>query len=88
MQQASVVERALAALPTPWRVERHSDYDGYLSLVISSEDPEAPTFAVSGFVDQLDLSEINNDELRARGQFATIEDTVTALTQLLGRSAR
>ena len=86
--QAETVAQAVAALPEPWVAERHDDYDGYLSIIISSADTDAPTFAVSGKVDHIELSEIHNDDLIARGCFVTIEAACAALTELqIKRSA-
>ncbi len=80
--QADTVAQAVAALPGPWVAERHDDYDGYLSIIVSSTDADAPTFAVSGRVDHIELSEIHDDDLFARGCFTTIEVTCAALTDL------
>lgn len=81
--QASVVAQAVAALPVPWRVECHDDYDGYLSVIVSSTDGDAPTFAISGKADQIELCEVRDDTLCARGCFGTIADTAAALINLL-----
>ena len=81
--QASVVAQAVAALPTPWRVECHDDYEGYLWIVVSRDGHDAPTFAVSGKLHQVELCEIRDDELNARGGFSTVVDATHALVGLL-----
>lgn len=81
--QASVVAQAVAALPTPWRVECHDDYEGYLSIVVSRDGHDAPTFAVSGRIHQVELCEVRDDELNARGCFSTVVDAAQALVGLL-----
>ncbi len=80
--QAYVVEQAMNALTVPWRVERHDDYDGYLSVVVSSDTPNAPTFAISGTIDRIELAEVRNDDLQAHGSFSSIDDAVAALVKL------
>lgn len=83
--QADTVAQAVAALPGPWVAEHHDDYDGYLSIVVSLADADAPTFAVSGRVDHIELSEIHDDDLIERGCFVTIEAACAALTGLQTR---
>ena len=83
MAQAGVIADAVAALPVSWRVECHDDYDGYLSIVVSLDGQDAPTFAVSGKSDRIELCEIQDDELHARGCFSTADDAAGALVGLL-----
>ena len=84
--QAELVAQAVAALPTPWRVECHDDYDGYLSVIVSSAEPDAPTFAISGTASKMSLSEMRDDVLYPQGHFSTVEEAVDALINLQGRS--
>ena len=81
--QADVVAQAVAALPAPWRVERHDDYDGYLSVIVSLDKEDASTFALSGKADRIELCEVRDDELHPRGCFGTIADATNALLGLL-----
>ena len=84
LAQAGTVARAVATLSAAWRVERHDDYDGYLSLVISQDDDdEAPTFAISGEADRIELCEVRDDALHAWGCFNTIDETADALVGML-----
>ena len=85
---ACVVHQAMDARPVPWRVERHDDYDGYLSIVVSSDDPNAPTFAISGTVDKIELAEMRDDALQAQGSFGSIDDVVAALIRLQDADGR
>lgn len=79
--QANVVAQALAS-SGPWTVERHDDYDGYLTIVVSPVAPDAATFAISGTVNDIALSEMHDDELQPRGRFNTIDAALTALIEL------
>ena len=83
--QADVVAGELAKLSTRWRVECHDDYDGYRSIIVSSAQPDAPTFALSGKVKAIELSEVRDDELRAHGRFSDMNEAVRSLIGLLGK---
>ena len=83
--QVGIVVEAVAALRGAWWVERHDDCDGYLSLVVSLDGDDAPTFAITGEADRIDLSEVRNDALHAHGNFGTAHDAAGALLDLLKR---
>ena len=82
--QAAIIEQAL---PTPWRSERHDDYDGYLSIIVFLDRPDsrtldAPTYVFAGTADRIESSEMQNDNLIPRGCFDTVEAALTALIRL------
>lgn len=81
--QADIVAQAVATVAAEWRVESHDDYDGYLSIVISSDDEDAPTFAISGRTNAIELCEMRDDALQARGCFCAMDDTAGALIGLM-----
>lgn len=81
--QAGIVAQAIATFEPNWRVDSHNDYDGYLSLVVSSDDENAPTFAISGKADAIELSEVRDDALHSRGCFGSMDDAAGVLVGLL-----
>ncbi|GAC1584461.1 MAG: hypothetical protein NVS3B5_19080 [Sphingomicrobium sp.] len=78
--QAVVLAQAISSAPGKWSVDCHYDYDGYLSLMISSSGQSTPTILVSGTTDQIEIAELNEDDLRTVGRFACI---TAASAQLL-----
>ena len=85
-EQADLVVDSLAALARSWLVERHDDYAGYMSIVISPDDLDAPSLIMSGRGDAIELSEMRDDTLHMRGRFSDIDAAIGALLGLLAPS--
>ena len=85
-EQADLVADRLAELAGSWLVERHDDYDGYMSIVISAGDIDGPTVIMSGRVDAIDLSEMRDDHLHTHGRFSDMDAAIGALVGLLATS--
>jgi hypothetical protein len=79
---------AIAELQGGWILERHDDYDGYLSLLISpTSEINAPTYFISGQLGHIELAQFQGDELHALGRFKDIEATTAELVRALRQSA-
>ena len=85
-EQADLVVDSLATLAGSWFVERHDDYDGYMSIVISPDDFDAPSLIMSGKANAIELSEMRDDTLHMRGRFSDIDAAIGALLGLLAPS--
>jgi hypothetical protein len=78
------VSEAIGGVPGSWTLERHDDYDGYLSLLISPErGSDAPSFLISGQVGLMEVAKFQDDELHTLGQFENLEATTAELVRAL-----
>jgi len=83
-QAFEAVRDAICAVPGNWTLEQHADYDGYLSLLVSSEgDSHAAIYVISGRLGQIELARFQDDQLRTLGQFADIEAAIAELINAL-----
>lgn len=78
-QQADRVAQAVMAWPGAWSVERHDDYDGYLSMLVSAVSPVPRTFLVAGVADSIELLELRQESLFSLGRFDTVDGMVGRL---------
>jgi hypothetical protein len=84
-QQADRVARAVMAWPAAWTVERHDDYDGYFSILVSADHGKR-TFLISGLVDDIELFDVAQENLLSLGRFASIEALIGRLAMETGSS--
>jgi hypothetical protein len=83
-QAFKVVADALGQVPGDWVLEQHDDYDGYLSVLISTEgDSDAPSYLISGQVGQIELAQFEGDELHILGWFEDMEAATAELVRAL-----
>lgn len=86
-QAFEAVSNVISDLPGQWTLERHDDYEGYLSVLISPEgEADAPTFLISGQVGQIELAQFQGDQLRTLGRFEDLEATIAELARALRQS--
>jgi hypothetical protein len=84
----AAVSDAIAELQGGWTLERHDDYEGYLSLLISPESGiDAPSYFISGQLGYIELAQFQGDELHTLGRFGDIEATTAELVRALQQSA-
>jgi hypothetical protein len=83
-QALDAVGDAVRDLPGQWALERHEDYDGYLSLLISSEsDSGMPAYLISGKIGDIELAQFDGNQLHTLARFDDIEATTAELVRLL-----
>lgn len=82
------VRETVLEMASPWSLECHDDYDGYLSVLVSHErDPNAPSFLISGKVGQIEMATLHDDELRTLGRFNDLGDAIAELVSQLSLSS-
>jgi hypothetical protein len=82
-QAFEAVSDAISDVPG-MTLERHDDYEGYLSVLISSEaGTDAPSYLISGQVGRIELAQFQGDELHTLGRFEDIEATTAELVRAL-----
>lgn len=87
-QALDEVSDAVRDLPGRWALERHEDYDGYLSLLVSPEgDSDMPTYLISGKIGAIELARFQGEELQALGLFNNTQATIAELVTVLNRPA-
>jgi hypothetical protein len=84
-QQAfDAVREAIGGMPGNWTLERHDDYEGYLSILISPEsEADVPSFLISGQVGLMEVAKFQGDELHTLGRFESLEATIAELVRAL-----
>ena len=80
-EHARTVIEAVQARAPEWESDLLYDYNGYLSILVSSkyEVPGQPSYFISGTIQKIDLSEIRDDKVRQLGCFGTVQNTTAAL---------
>ncbi|GAC1346355.1 MAG: hypothetical protein NVSMB18_28330 [Acetobacteraceae bacterium] len=78
-QQADRVAKAVMTWPMAWSVERHDDYDGYLSILVSAVGHGPRTFLISGMVNAIELFELRQEQLFSLGRFEAIDGVIGRL---------
>ena len=86
-RDVEAVRAALRAAGSNLRIEEHDDYDGYLSLLLTDEHVDAPSYLVSGRTGAVELAELRGDELIVIGSFAGIGAAMLKLRALLAERA-
>ncbi len=79
---AQWIERGVRDFAAEWSVERHYDYEGYLSLVITGPDDEA-IHMVSGTAGRMELATLRGETLRTLGTFSAVPELLGRLEQEL-----
>jgi hypothetical protein len=83
-QALDAVGDAVRDLPGRWTLERHEDYDGYLSLLVSPEDDcHRSTYLISGKIGDIELARFEDEQLHALARFEDIDATAAELVRLL-----
>jgi hypothetical protein len=84
-EHADVVSQTVNEIAGQWAIELHDDYEGYLSILISSAEPgrEGPVYLVSGTHSQIEVNAMDQDVLRRVGCYKTINQAVARLGEVL-----
>ena len=80
--QIDQIVHGLTAGGSVWAIDRHLDYDGYHSILVTHERTGA-TFLVSGFSDRIELAELQDDVLRQLGCFSHPDEVIAKLLGMM-----
>ncbi len=87
-RDADAVRAALRAAGSILTVAEHDDYDGYLSLLLTSPEAGASGYLVSGRTGAIELAELSGDDMMVIGHFASIGPAMLSLRARLEERAR
>lgn len=87
--QAVQIGAALPSLTGNWSMERHTSYDGDLTLLLapSNEDDLSASFVVDGNMAGLNLSVLRGDVFQPCYCLGTVEELIAALRRLTRHEA-
>lgn len=82
-RDADAVRSTVRAAATGFTVQEHDDYDGYLSLMVSTDDATARSFVVTGQTGAIEVAALHEDDMVPLGKFPSIGAAMIVLRSAL-----
>ena len=87
LDQADKLTELIRGAEPAWDIQMFDDYDGYLSLLLTSLNQSASqkSFSITGKAARLELWEAQGDDLTPLGTFDSVDQLSVRLMKLLGK---
>ena len=82
-RDADAVRSTVRAAATGYTVQEHDDYDGYLSLLVTSADECGSSYLVAGRTGAVDIAQLLDDDMSPLGTFPSIGAAMIVLRPAL-----
>ena len=86
LDQADRLTEIIRSAEPTWDVQTFDDYDGYLSLLVTSlvESGNEKSFSITGKTECLELWQVQGDDFTPLGSFDSVDQLSARLTDLIG----
>jgi len=86
LDQADKLTEIIRGVEPAWDIQTFDDYDGYLSLLLTSliESKNEKSFSITGKAECLELWQVQGDDFTPLGSFGSIDQLSARLMGLIG----
>lgn len=87
LDQADKLTEIIRGVGPRWEVQTFDDYDGYLSLLVTSliQSENEKSFSITGKAEYLELWQVQGDDFTPLGSFNSVDQLSARLMGLLGK---